>query len=157
MSDFWKKYKHPLWQEKRLRIMERDGFVCKICGGKDETLNVHHGYYERGKDPWDYDDDTMHTLCDSCHDENHALILDARKALARLHPFDMEFASGLLSALFDLTKKELPQDVIEAKFRTINMAVQMLSRYGDPFDHSELRQSDSDLNQDIAIGSGCGV
>ena len=26
------KLKHPLWQKKRLKIMERDGFMCVICG-----------------------------------------------------------------------------------------------------------------------------
>lgn len=61
------KLRSPLWQRKRLKIMERDNFKCTHCGVGDKTLNVHHGYYESNKNPWDYADETLHTLCEKCH------------------------------------------------------------------------------------------
>lgn len=34
-------------------------------------LNVHHTYYKEGKLPWEYEDDSMITLCEDCHAEIH--------------------------------------------------------------------------------------
>lgn len=49
--------------------MERDNFACRSCHSKEKTLNVHHGYYARGADPWDYPDDALTTQCEECHEE----------------------------------------------------------------------------------------
>ena len=78
MSSYVEKFKDPRWQKKRLEIMERDDFTCTICGNSEKTLNVHHGYYERGKQPWDYPDIALKTLCEDCHEEWHQakLLLD---------------------------------------------------------------------------------
>ena len=62
------KLRDPRWQKKRLEIMQRDDFKCKKCGDKDSTLNVHHRYYIWGKDPWDYPDEVLITVCSDCHD-----------------------------------------------------------------------------------------
>lgn len=66
-SDYFKLLKHPKWQEKRLEIMNRALFECEHCGTKEETLNVHHMYYEKNKKPWEYPDDCLHCLCIDCH------------------------------------------------------------------------------------------
>lgn len=70
-STEWKPYferlKDPRWQKKRLEVMERDKFCCQNCYAKDESLNVHHWYYLPGADPWDYDDECLVTLCETCH------------------------------------------------------------------------------------------
>lgn len=63
----------PRWQKKRLKILERDGWMCQWCGSDKEQLTVHHTHYKRkadGKffDPWDYPNDSLMTLCVSCHD-----------------------------------------------------------------------------------------
>lgn len=62
--------KDPRWQKKRLQIMERDGFACKLCGNKEKTLHVHHLAYT--KKPWDADDKELVTLCESCHTLIHS-------------------------------------------------------------------------------------
>lgn len=62
------KLKDPRWQKKRLEILERDSFTCRHCGDKEKELHVHHAYYERGMDPWDYKDHMLFTLCKYCHD-----------------------------------------------------------------------------------------
>ena len=64
---YYEQLQHPKWQEKRLRIMERDQFECTNCGSSDTQLSVHHGYYERGRYLWNYPDETMKTLCRKCH------------------------------------------------------------------------------------------
>src|SRR6266436_2180757 len=66
-SAYAQKLRDPRWQKKRLEIMQRDEFVCTACGDTESTLNVHHRFYQNGKDPWDYPDWSLVTLCESCH------------------------------------------------------------------------------------------
>ena len=67
--------KRPEWQEKRLKILQRDEYRCKYCGSTDK-LCVHHKYYlqypnhEKVK-PWNYPDDALITLCNKCHYKVH--------------------------------------------------------------------------------------
>ena len=54
---------------------QRDGYKCAYCGSKSK-LNVHHKYYNlypNGKhvNAWDYPDDALITLCESCHKKVH--------------------------------------------------------------------------------------
>ncbi|GAA4511689.1 hypothetical protein GCM10023173_04730 [Sphingobacterium thermophilum] len=67
------------WIEKRKAILERDGNKCVICERSDVKLIVHHRQYHFNKrlqkhvDPWDYTDDLLITLCESCHSRGHRL------------------------------------------------------------------------------------
>lgn len=80
-SEFWEKYKHPKWQEMRLRVMERAGFICEDCGSSESTLNVHHSYYTKGADPWDYPESSLNCLCETCHSERHENLSEVRLLL----------------------------------------------------------------------------
>lgn len=97
-SDFWELYKHPLWQEKRLRIMERECFTCERCESSDDTLNVHHAFYRKGKKPWEYEDRVLHCLCESCHKEIHAEKERALFALSMMNRDDAEQSIGYMEA-----------------------------------------------------------
>lgn len=61
------KLKDPRWQKIRLKIFERDEWACRECSSKENTLHVHHRYYEKNVDPWDYPLDSLITLCAYCH------------------------------------------------------------------------------------------
>lgn len=65
--------KDPRWQKKRLEVMERDKFTCRSCGDTKSTLNVHHAYYEKGKMPWEYPDESLVTWCEECHDRRQKM------------------------------------------------------------------------------------
>jgi hypothetical protein len=67
-----KDYLHPNWQKKRLEILERDNFTCTQCGATEETLNVHHSHYVRGRKIWEYENCTLITFCDECHKAKHS-------------------------------------------------------------------------------------
>lgn len=67
MSKYSSMLRDPRWQKRRLEIMERDKFTCQLCHSKDKTLNVHHMYYRTGKKVWEYDDESLKTLCEDCH------------------------------------------------------------------------------------------
>lgn len=73
------KLRHPLWQKKRLNILERDNWKCQFCSCDTRNLQVHHVLYKK-RDPWDYPDYLYQTLCDKCHAERQELtdkIVDA--------------------------------------------------------------------------------
>lgn len=71
MKTYQEKLKDPRWQECRERILERDGYECKKCGGFN-ILQVHHKEYKtHTSDPWDYPDDVLITLCKKCHSSLH--------------------------------------------------------------------------------------
>jgi len=61
--------KHPLWQMKRLEIMQKDGFKCTICGCDDKQLHVHHLYYLPNTLIWEYDDEALKTVCEEHHEQ----------------------------------------------------------------------------------------
>lgn len=61
------KLKDPRWQERRRQILERDESTCQLCGTTDGTLNVHHAHYITGREPWEYEDEYLKTLCEPCH------------------------------------------------------------------------------------------
>ena len=64
------KLKHPKWQRKRLFILWRDNFKCRICG-TTHHLNVHHMIYEKGKEIWESNMNDLITLCNYCHRKIH--------------------------------------------------------------------------------------
>jgi len=66
MSSYSEKLRDPRWQKKRLQVMERDKFRCRICHSTEITLNVHHIKYEK-IEPWEYGDKNLVTLCENCH------------------------------------------------------------------------------------------
>lgn len=66
------KLRDPRWQRRRLEIMERDGFACRTCDSVKKTLNVHHTYYDRGVEPWDYPAHSLVTFCEDHHKQEGA-------------------------------------------------------------------------------------
>lgn len=76
MASYSEKLKDPRWQKKRLKVLERDEFRCKMCGGDKETLHVHHLKY--GGDPWDIELGLLTTLCETCHTFSEQIIEKAR-------------------------------------------------------------------------------
>lgn len=77
-----KKYLTEKWRKRRSEILARDGFTCQWCGhqgGDNNHLQVHHRQYITvwnggigvQKEPWDYQDLYLVTLCTNCHKEGH--------------------------------------------------------------------------------------
>lgn len=74
-----KDYLDPRWQEKRLRVMDREKFTCQSCGAQDKTLHVHHRSYAKGKRIWDTPDDELVTLCEDCHESVEEMVREVRR------------------------------------------------------------------------------
>jgi hypothetical protein len=64
---YTEKLKNPKWQRKKTEILMRDDFICRRCGDTESSLHVHHTYYTWGIEPWDYENSSLLTLCETCH------------------------------------------------------------------------------------------
>ncbi len=87
MATYHEKLLDPRWQKKRLKIMERAGFCCENCGNGRMTLHIHHGFYKRGFEPWDYPDETLKCLCADCHEDVGVAMECLHEAIARTPVF----------------------------------------------------------------------
>lgn len=71
------KLKHPLWQQKRLLIFERDNWTCLSCNRNclkhGLTMHVHHIKYLPNLEPWEYDNSHLVTYCELCHNTEHLI------------------------------------------------------------------------------------
>lgn len=86
---YWQKLQDPRWQKKRLEIMNRAGFKCEKCGEDKATLHIHHGYYEKGFEPWEHANETLWCLCSGCHEVTQPAMRDAQFELAKFKPEDI--------------------------------------------------------------------
>jgi hypothetical protein len=114
-SPYLEKLRDPRWQKRRLEILQRDGWRCDCCGDAEHTLNVHHEYYERGREPWDYPDDALRALCETCHASETAVQREravAERGLLRSlreAAFSREQIESLSDSLINVTD---PQQVV---------------------------------------------
>ena len=79
MKTYSQKLSDPRWQRKRLEILQRDNFSCRRCNSQTQTLHVHHVRYLRNREPWDYRDYYLVTLCKDCHTAEECEIKEANK------------------------------------------------------------------------------
>jgi hypothetical protein len=64
---YMEKLNDPRWLMKRCDIIARDKGTCQSCGDTEGIMQVHHEYYQDGRDPWDYPDNALILLCKGCH------------------------------------------------------------------------------------------
>lgn len=67
-SSYSAKLRDPRWQKKRLEVLSEAKFTCQDCGATDKELHIHHAYYIRGKEPWQYPGTLLTVLCKDCHE-----------------------------------------------------------------------------------------
>lgn len=84
----------PRWQRRRLEIFQRDGWVCTGCADTANELHVHHKRYERGRKPWEYDDEDLVTLRKDCHRDQTEIDDQLKIALAKLPTFGSAHVLG---------------------------------------------------------------
>lgn len=79
---------NPLWQKKRLSILDRDNWTCVLCNDNRSTLHVHHTKYKGN--PWEIECSLLKTLCWHCHDATHALPQHEIIAIKKSVSFNMK-------------------------------------------------------------------
>jgi 5-methylcytosine-specific restriction endonuclease McrA len=82
LSNYFKLLEDPRWFKKRDKILNRDNYQCTVCGVK-KNLRVHHTfYYKIFTPPWNYPNNSLLTICDSCHEfyhKTHELVIVNKK------------------------------------------------------------------------------
>jgi hypothetical protein len=96
-SDYSKKLRDPRWQRRRLEVLQHDDWACVDCQRDGETLHVHHLFYIRGREPWEYEIGDLVTLCEDCHADREAALLELRKEL-RHHDASAVRAMAILAS-----------------------------------------------------------
>jgi hypothetical protein len=81
-KEYWEKLKDPRWQRKRLEVMEESCFTCHNCQASDTTLHIHHDYYKKNADPWEYETYELRCLCEECHYEAEMVRREIYKVIA---------------------------------------------------------------------------
>lgn len=107
---YYELLRHPKWQRKRLEILELFGFSCSQCGATDQTLNVHHAYYEKGLRPWEYPNQSLHALCDTCHQVVQDRMTRMQRQIGRI---DLPGQEVLLGCALALEAQEFPMVPID--------------------------------------------
>lgn len=99
--------KHPLWQKKRLEILNEKGFQCQMCGAEDKQLHVHHKFYKKGAMIWDYESEDLLVLCSDCHASIHAKKELLKKLIDTIDIYQFENLYSLIDGfLSDYDKPE---------------------------------------------------
>lgn len=127
--------KSPMWQKKRLEILNRDNFTCQDCGDTESQLQVHHKSYVFGNKVWEYDNDNLVTLCETCHScltdlkkiiklriDNQFISSDQLhyvekiiSALGRMNLGDISQVAKFTDFIFELNSKELYEEIYGSK------------------------------------------
>lgn len=111
ISNQYKQQKdHILWQLFRKKVLKLHNYKCDNCGST-ERLQIHHPYYEKNHDYWEYPIEDMKVLCQKCHyhvhffhKEDKSNALEKRmyiiKAISLAHPMDISRLKHLYSKEF---------------------------------------------------------
>jgi hypothetical protein len=97
MANPWiQKLKDPRWQKTRLEILDAHKWTCDECGDTNKTLHIHHGYYSKNIDPWDYPQESLHCLCDECHAALHERLAQITSSLGYLTATELDNILGFI-------------------------------------------------------------
>ena len=94
---------HPLWQRRRLEILNSANWCCSSCSVADQQLHVHHRQYFKGRMAWEYANSELQVLCGPCHEQSHVIDTRIKQILARVPPYE---ALALLAGYFGNSDEE---------------------------------------------------
>jgi len=94
--------KDPRWQRVQSEIRERDKYKCRICGDTTTFLHIHHIYYQPKLKAWEYDKESLVTLCENCHQFAHAAL---PKIIALMTFWMLKEGVSLLDIEIELRKR----------------------------------------------------
>jgi hypothetical protein len=112
-TSYSQKLRDPRWQKRRLEVLQTQEWTCVCCSAQEKTFHVHHKHYVQGREPWEYDDDQLAVLCESCHSERHEFDKKIHDLLARADitgmPGGMDDLYWLMVGFLSLSNNEEPK------------------------------------------------
>jgi hypothetical protein len=145
--------KDPRWQKKRLEILNASNWTCDTCDATKKTLHVHHAWYEWGKEPWDYPNESLSCLCEDCHASAE---LDRVELLMHLNRSNLSMLE-----LIGYMKAEAFDEGVEYEFDTLEDIVgacMFLTSYGAA-EHmaNEIIRSGENVSEEVKRRLGLAV
>lgn len=161
--------KHPNWQRRRLEMLNAADFKCTACGSDDETLHVHHKYYKKNVQVWEYTDNELIVLCANCHSLEHER-QDIVNNIVRSIPFSSRNQFTALMAgisymysgddIIDKTCRDgLDQILVMAGIAAVSMRYMDLSGMDSlsKFLNEEIKKSHTRINERIKLNHKRGL
>jgi len=88
-SDQWKSFSRSIRQQRNF---------CECCKMGDRQLQVHHLFYDPSRQLWEYTNEEIVVLCDSCHKQIHEQLKKFRLCVFRyLTPHLFQMLNGCLA------------------------------------------------------------
>jgi hypothetical protein len=149
-KSYFEKLKDPRWQKRRLEVLDQNGWACEDCGETSKTLHVHHGYYESGKEPWEYDDLSLHVVCEDCHGRTTELMKRIRRQIGCLPVSSLGKLLGYIHgiALIDcpvggvpVTSYEHAEGIGDAWRLSPEQVIDLYQSIGEPVDGFSLQDA----------------
>ena len=82
-------------------------FHCENCGDNESTLHVHHGHYEKGVDPWEYENENLHVFCENCHEVWHKNKFFVDYVCGHISPDELARIVGYALAISECKPKDI--------------------------------------------------
>lgn len=101
-KSYAEKLKDPRWQRRRLEVMERAQFKCDRCASAEKSLHVHHRYYRKGAAPWEYCDETLECLCETCHETETSRVAQLQELMAKTRCITTDEVLGFVRGCIQL-------------------------------------------------------
>lgn len=145
MRNAWvEQYKHPQWQRRRLEVMEGADFACQRCGDKESTLNVHHRHYIKGRKIWEYSDDELQCLCESCHENLHSIQDAMKEVMVNFDPGEVfNVLQGWLAGYEGTEEERLEAYRGQGALQRQVLVGLIVSELSAPIDHDDSRWLDA--------------
>lgn len=110
------KLRDPRWIKKRDELKVLANHTCNSCGATDKTLHVHHPFYKKEVEPWEYEN--LVVLCEDCHKRMQYFCNSFNDLLSHL---PIHTVSTLFSIVINAELRpgeELPEKIILDKLVT---------------------------------------
>jgi hypothetical protein len=130
------KLRDSRWQKKRLEVLQREDFKCQWCKKygtviQGDYVQVHHGYYEFGRDPWEYDSQSLFCLCEKHHKRAQYESKFLRRLIGHVEPHYVGFFACVAIFFCGYGKNFKEDDVIFRKAMNFFRIANSLYNFAD--------------------------
>jgi len=109
--EYMEKLRDPRWQKLRLEVLDAAEWRCTWCGREDKNIQIHHGFYGRDLEPWEYPPESLHVVCEDCHLQAESIKAEVLEAFGHVPP---QFQHHAFYFLQELRNALRSGEVVEA-------------------------------------------
>lgn len=101
---YFEKLRDPRWQRRKNEKLIAANYCCEFCGDDRSNLQVHHRWYLKNREPWEYTNEQLEVLCEKHHEMATRIQKLLKERLSLLNVSEQaEIAQGCLdTSIVDL-------------------------------------------------------